>query len=665
MKTLVIVDVQKEFNKFIQHDLVDEIYKYCEKFDRVYQVWDTNKNVMSPTYKFPKEIKSVAKKFGKNHFNDKVKKYTKEIKDSTEEGTVLKLSDGTYVVRVDNNHDWFYVNDGIVQLILELKNDEVILVGGADNECLEDVYVAFKSFGVNVRINDKYVYSAKTSNNDSVHETQIRENLKNIKEIGFSVLIKNKREHDDLLLFLKNNFIIIDRYEVFELFPNIFVFFTEKISGFRNDTLYHAGYDLSFMDGFIKNYPALKGKMSPLFENIEDFKHYINKHKVIYNSINDRSQKIKNWENFNENNEWFPYRFKTENEFIEEFGHNWKRRIESGWASHGEMDYLFGQIYPHNINIDNRNYVLPSIDGWSISWDMLTPNKKIEPTLTGKLNSRENWENWDLSENIQNGEIPITILCDNRDESIQMENILHENGFMWSGGFTYMITDNTRVRETTISYINFNSKKFRGFQTINPSLGGAGYTVLSFSKDRDKIIKILKYPQNYIKFLNGEPDYNYGKKDISDTLYRRRLDTLNESFENLSEFYDYNCIVIKVSDHKDLDRVLKFIKNENILDHFTISDTLLYFLNKNIECYIRLYHDPRISKKRIIVSGNMMSRLHEFSTSANFIFEKIFDISDLNKISYFLGNGSFKKLKPDYIGTSKDEFIDKRKRSLD
>lgn len=194
MKVLVIVDVQKEFQKFIQHDLVDELHNYAEDFDQVYQIWDTNKNSISPTYKFPNEVEAVAKKFGKNHFSDKVKNYTKEIEDSTEEGTVLKLSDDSYVVRVDNNHDWFYVNNEIVNLIEELKDDNVTLVGGADNECLEDVYVAFKSFGVNVQINYKYVYSAKTSNKDSIHESLNKNNSKILKYKDY--INKNRINND-------------------------------------------------------------------------------------------------------------------------------------------------------------------------------------------------------------------------------------------------------------------------------------------------------------------------------------------------------------------------------------------------------------------------------------------------------------------------------------
>lgn len=170
MKVLVIVDVQKEFSKFIQHDLVKELEKYCQKFDKVYQIWDAHKNKVGTTYKFPKQVKSVKKLFGINHFNDIVKKYTKEIEESTEEGTILKLSDGGYVIRVDNNHDWFYVNPEITDLINEIKDDDVTLVGGADEECLKDIEVTFKSFGINVEINYKYVYSAKTTNKDSVLE---------------------------------------------------------------------------------------------------------------------------------------------------------------------------------------------------------------------------------------------------------------------------------------------------------------------------------------------------------------------------------------------------------------------------------------------------------------------------------------------------------------
>jgi len=182
MKVLVIVDVQKEFDKFIQGDLVDSLYEYCENFKEVYQIWDTHKTKISPTYKFPNQVDSIKKLYGKNHFSNKIKQFIKEVEDETLEGNTFKLSnDNGYIVRIDNNHDWFFVNPEIVELIGKLKDREVILVGGASNECLEDVYQAFKAFGLNVRINEKYVYSAQTDQNDSIEDINENYNSKKIK----------------------------------------------------------------------------------------------------------------------------------------------------------------------------------------------------------------------------------------------------------------------------------------------------------------------------------------------------------------------------------------------------------------------------------------------------------------------------------------------------
>ena len=171
MKVLVIVDVQADFEKFIQHDLVDELYDYAENFGQVYQIWDTHKTDIAPTYKFPHQVDSVKKKYGKNHFSSEVKEFIKDKKHETFEGNTFKLNGGKgYIVRIDNQHQWFWVNPEIVELIEKFHNQKVILVGGANNECLEDVYQAFKAFGLDVQINKKYVYSAKTDKNDSVDD---------------------------------------------------------------------------------------------------------------------------------------------------------------------------------------------------------------------------------------------------------------------------------------------------------------------------------------------------------------------------------------------------------------------------------------------------------------------------------------------------------------
>ena len=79
----------------------------------------------------------------------------------------------------------------------------------------------------------------------------------------------------------------------------------------------------------------------------------------------------------------YPYRFKIETEFIKEFGENWHFNSDNwdlwisgsiDWIS--SMDYLFGISYPYFVD---KNKLLPKLNGWSISWNMLT---EIKPDYT-------------------------------------------------------------------------------------------------------------------------------------------------------------------------------------------------------------------------------------------------------------------------------------------
>ena len=71
------------------------------------------------------------------------------------------------------------------------------------------------------------------------------------------------------------------------------------------------------------------------------------------------------------------YRFKTKEEFLEEFGWNWRNKIQCGWVTSGRMDYLFNM----ELKYDTYEYYiiggkLPldlrlKIGMWDISMDML------------------------------------------------------------------------------------------------------------------------------------------------------------------------------------------------------------------------------------------------------------------------------------------------------
>jgi len=161
---LVIVDVQKVFGKFIPQDFEKKLNLYCKKFKEVIQIWDSNKT-NKPSWKFDNQSEFIRKNYG-TKFSNTLVKVTDNLDEkypNAKEGDAFKVGDD-YVVKIDNNHKWFYLNDDLQELYGELKGKKVIVTGGADSECLTDVYVSMKSFGVNVVYNHEYIYSAQTSN---------------------------------------------------------------------------------------------------------------------------------------------------------------------------------------------------------------------------------------------------------------------------------------------------------------------------------------------------------------------------------------------------------------------------------------------------------------------------------------------------------------------
>lgn len=175
---LLIVDVQKEFQNFIPGDFVENLNKYANNFKEVYQIWDGHKyegeeliKIEKPSYKFNNQIKTYRKIYGTiasedvKNLGEKILTIKKDIK----EGDIFKINDDfkidkkgkNYMIRIENNHKWFYVNSELVKFFKSLKGKDVILTGGAEKECLKDIEVALSSIGVNYVKNHNYVYSAE------------------------------------------------------------------------------------------------------------------------------------------------------------------------------------------------------------------------------------------------------------------------------------------------------------------------------------------------------------------------------------------------------------------------------------------------------------------------------------------------------------------------
>lgn len=168
---LVVVDVQKQFDKFTPQNYEQNIFKYCQEFPKdnsgrgVYQIWDANK-AQNFSYNFPNTIQTIKKNYG-TKFDNNIKKITDNLnKTNYQEGKKFKLTNSnSYLVRVNNNHKWFYVNEELYNLYLKLKGKSVVIVGGAGKECLADLYVSMKSFGINPIYNHDYIYDATMNDN--------------------------------------------------------------------------------------------------------------------------------------------------------------------------------------------------------------------------------------------------------------------------------------------------------------------------------------------------------------------------------------------------------------------------------------------------------------------------------------------------------------------
>jgi hypothetical protein len=101
----------------------------------------------------------------------------------------------------------------------------------------------------------------------------------------------------------------------------------------------------------------------------------------------------------------YPYRFKTEEEMIKEYGEDWRdadnTSLDPNWTdtsmSDDGMDNLLGTEYPYNENeLDKGSYrprrerfIDKNGNDWAIGWWMLTKNKLLKPNYKPKKFKRE------------------------------------------------------------------------------------------------------------------------------------------------------------------------------------------------------------------------------------------------------------------------------------
>lgn len=186
-RILIIVDVQKSFKKFFSEMYLNELNKYCKNFNKVYQIFDNHvdgKNVdkdylydenpdipvNGDLYIFPNQVDIIEKRYRYDvdidFFKEKMSKEQynkiKYLQDSKKLkiGDHFRINNGIILVFIGNKHNWFECPVKLYNLLSDLSGKEVTIIGGADGECLQDIFVTAESLGVKIKRNWKYIYTA-------------------------------------------------------------------------------------------------------------------------------------------------------------------------------------------------------------------------------------------------------------------------------------------------------------------------------------------------------------------------------------------------------------------------------------------------------------------------------------------------------------------------
>ena len=184
---LIIVDVQKSFKKFFTEMYINQLTKYCNNFNEVYQIFDNHvdgKNVdkdylyddepeipiHDDLYHFPNQKDIIEKRYNYDVDADFYKKILdKEVYDkisdmeeskSLKKGDIFPTKEGTVITYIGNKHVWFHCPKKLYELLNSLKGKNIKIVGGSDSECLEDVFTLAEKIGLNIKRDHRYIWSA-------------------------------------------------------------------------------------------------------------------------------------------------------------------------------------------------------------------------------------------------------------------------------------------------------------------------------------------------------------------------------------------------------------------------------------------------------------------------------------------------------------------------
>lgn len=156
---LVVVDIQKEFAHTFDEEYLNKVENIInENWDKIIVVVDINMgSVEIPEFLYNKADTILEKNYG-GFDQDFIEEMIEdgEIK-VIEEDELYKYVDDERLIVPGLTHENFLVPEDMVTIFKELQ--DVTIIGGADQECLDDIENALEYLDVNVkRRNDGIFY---------------------------------------------------------------------------------------------------------------------------------------------------------------------------------------------------------------------------------------------------------------------------------------------------------------------------------------------------------------------------------------------------------------------------------------------------------------------------------------------------------------------------
>jgi len=121
-------------------------------------------------YNFPNQKDIIEKRYNYDVDVDFYKKIldrqtyelikSKQEKGSIKRGDLFETKEGTVIVYIGNNHKWFQMPKKLYELFKDLGNKKITIVGGADSECLSDIFTSAETMGLDIKRDWKYIYTA-------------------------------------------------------------------------------------------------------------------------------------------------------------------------------------------------------------------------------------------------------------------------------------------------------------------------------------------------------------------------------------------------------------------------------------------------------------------------------------------------------------------------